>query len=310
MRITKGALAEASVVLNENELAEINKFTRSPLKAEEVYCFAVLLCDNDIDRDFERFSVPALTKLSELFVGKTGIFDHNWSAGGQKARIYRTELVPDKQRKTLTGEPYVYLKAYAYMLRTESNAELIAEIEGGIKKEASIGCAVGSCLCSVCGEGPGKCSHERGKKYRGKLCYFELNEPTDAYEWSFVAVPAQKNAGVIKHFGEGFADLREFLLKSGGEGFVSELDTLKRQSELGQRYLEGLRSEVVRLGMLFDEQFDGGALKSAAEKMDEKELLAFKAAFGASVSEKLPVICQLPGARKAKKEEFGSEFLI
>lgn len=310
MRITKGALAEATVVLNEQELAEINRFTRSPLKSEEVYCFAVLLCDNDIDRDFERFTVPALTKLSELFVGKTGIFDHNWSAGGQKARIYRTELVPDKQRKTLTGEPYVYLKAYAYMLKTESNGELIAEIEGGIKKEASIGCAMGSCLCSVCGEAPGKCSHERGKKYRGKLCYFELSEPTDAYEWSFVAVPAQKNAGVIKRFGEGFADLREFLLKSGGEGFVAELEALKRQSELGRRYLDGLRSEVVRLGMLFDEQFDGGALKSAAEKMDETELLAFKAAFGASVSEKLPVICQLPGARKAKKEDFGSEFLI
>jgi len=310
MRISKGAVAEPSVILNERELTEINKFTRSPLSAEEVYCFAVLLCDNDVDRDFERFTVPALTKLSELFVGKTGIFDHNWSAGGQKARIYRTELVPDKAKKTLTGEPYVYLKAYAYMLKTESNGELIAEIEGGIKKEASIGCSVGSSICSVCGEASGKCTHERGKKYRGKLCYHELSDPTDAYEWSFVAVPAQKNAGVIKQFGESCADMREFLLKSGGEGFVSELDALKTQSELGTRYLDGLRGEVVRLGLLFDEGFDGGALKSAAEKLDERELLAFKAAFGAKVLEKLPVICQLPGAKKTKKEDFGSEFLI
>jgi len=310
MRTTKSALAEPSVELDENELAEINKFTRSPLNAEEVYCFAVLLCDNDVDRDFERFTVPALTKLSELFVGKTGIFDHNWSAGGQKARIYRTELVPDKSKKTLTGEPYVYLKAYAYMLKTEANGELIAEIDGGIKKEASIGCSVGSSICSICGEAAGKCVHERGKKYRGKLCYFELSDPTDAYEWSFVAVPAQKNAGVIKRFGEACTDMREFLLKSGGEGFVSELDTLKKQSELGTRYLDGLRGEVIRLGLLFDEGFDGGALKSAAEKLDEKELLAFKAAFGARVSEKLPVICQLPCARKTKKEDFGSEFLI
>ena len=37
------------------ELAEINRFTRTPLTAEEVYCFAVRLCDNEVDRDFERF---------------------------------------------------------------------------------------------------------------------------------------------------------------------------------------------------------------------------------------------------------------
>ncbi|HHU05011.1 MAG TPA: hypothetical protein GXZ65_00830 [Clostridiales bacterium] len=310
MRITKGAVAESNVALNEKELEEINKFARSPLKEEDIYCFAVLLCDNEVDRDFERFTVPALMKLSELFVGKTGIFDHNWSAGGQKARIYRTELVTDRHRKTLLGEPYAYLKAYAYMLRTESNAELIAEIEGGIKKEVSLGCSVARSLCSICGEAAGKCSHERGKKYGGKLCYFELHEPTDAYEWSFVAVPAQKNAGVIKRYDKGFSDLHEFLLKSGGEGFIPELETLKRQSELGKRYLEGLRSEVVKLGLLFDEKFDAQALKSAAEKMDERELTAFKAAFGASVSEKLPLVCQIPGAKKAKKEDFGSEFMI
>ena len=42
-----------------------------------------------------------------------------------------------------------------------------------------------------CG-GIGKCGKCR-IKVNGKL-----SEPTDAYEWSFVAVPAQKNAGVSK----------------------------------------------------------------------------------------------------------------
>jgi len=125
-----------------------------------------------------------------------------------------------------------------------------------------------------------------------------------------VAVPAQKNAGVIKHYDKGCVDLKDFLLKSGGERFIPELEALKRQSELGRRYLEGLRNDVVRLGLLFDEKFDADALKSAAGKMDEKELMAFKAAFEAGVSEKLPVFCQLPVSRKAKKEEFGSEFMI
>ena len=33
-----------------------------------------------------------------------------------------------------------------------------------------------------------------------EVCHVVLNQPTDAYEWSFVAVPAQREAGVIKMF--------------------------------------------------------------------------------------------------------------
>ena len=46
----------------------------------------------------------------------------------------------------------------------------------------------------------GGCDHEKGGEYGGKLCYHILDEPLDAYEWSFVAVPAQVNAGVTKRF--------------------------------------------------------------------------------------------------------------
>lgn len=82
----------------------------------------------------------------------------------------------------------------------KENEELIEEIKAGIIKEVSVGCAVKSCICSVCGKELGKseCSHVRGGIYDGRLCYGELQNPTDAYEWSFVAVPAQKNAGITK----------------------------------------------------------------------------------------------------------------
>ena len=40
-----------------------------------------------------------------------------------------------------------------------------------------------------------------GKVYVGNPCYVILDDVTDAYEWSFVAVPAQINAGVTKRFG-------------------------------------------------------------------------------------------------------------
>ena len=104
--------------------------------------FRCVLCDNEVDRDFERFSVSTLRELSELFVGATGICDHDWRSENQVARIYRTELVTEKGKTTSCGEAYVYLKGFAYMLRTEANAELIAQIEGGIKRETSVGCSV------------------------------------------------------------------------------------------------------------------------------------------------------------------------
>ena len=50
-------------VPSEEELSLINKFTRRTFSADEVYAFSVVLCDNDVDRDFERFSDDALCKM-------------------------------------------------------------------------------------------------------------------------------------------------------------------------------------------------------------------------------------------------------
>jgi hypothetical protein len=90
------------------------------------------------------------------------------------------------------------------MVRTNTNEDLIKEIDGGIKKEVSISCTAKTHKCSICGKDKYDkgCNHINGKYYGGKLCYTILDDITDAYEWSFVAVPAQVNAGVVKHFGE------------------------------------------------------------------------------------------------------------
>ena len=82
----------------------INRFAKTALTAEEVYTFSVILCDNEVDRDGECFSLQTLQELRELFVGKTGICDHDWKSGNQKARIYRTEVMTDPNRKTMGGE--------------------------------------------------------------------------------------------------------------------------------------------------------------------------------------------------------------
>lgn len=179
------------------DIALINRYSKKELKPEDVYCFSVRLCDNDVDRDNERFTNATLEALAPLFTGKTGILDHQWSAENQIARLYRVETEVTGQKNSL-GEALVILRGSAYMLRTESNQPMIDAIEGGIVKEVSVGCSVRRQTCSICGEDIWSCGHLKGQQYDGKLCYGELQDPTDAYEWSFVAVPAQRGAGVTK----------------------------------------------------------------------------------------------------------------
>ena len=279
-------------MLTKEELEQINRFSKAELTADQVYTFSVRLCDNEVDRDFERFGTEDLERLGELFLGKSGIFDHQWSAKGQTARIYRTEVVREPGTVTAAGDEYRWLKGWAYLKRTEKNQELITEIEGGIKKEVSVGCSMGRSVCSVCGAENGACGHVKGQMYGDRLCYLELKEPKDAYEWSFVAVPAQPRAGVVKRFGT--------------EG--PELRVLRKQAEMGQRYLTALRREVVRLAMLTDQSLNGTVFAKAVGRLDEQELLELKDAYEAQAAKKFPVPPQL--RRQAAKREDETVFLV
>ena len=236
MKVEKEALGGQRVEPTEEELALVNRQSRKELTAAEVYLFAVRLCDNEVDRDGEQFPQATLEQLAELFVGKSGIFDHRWSAGGQTARIYRTEVVREEGIRTALGEPACYLKGYAYMVRTQGNQDLIAEIEGGIKREVSVGCAVKRAECSICGSDMGRCAHEKGKRYDGRLCCARLLEATDAFEFSFVAVPAQPRAGVMKRAG-GSPSLKQLAL--GEPAAAAELEDLERAAEPGAPLSDG-----------------------------------------------------------------------
>lgn len=191
--------------VTEAELKAINKYTLEPLKAEDVFVFKAVLCDNEIDRQHEQFNLKALQDLQKLFLGKTVIKDHIRAADNQVARIFATELVQGT-KTTKSGELFTQLVAHCYMLRSEKNADLIAEINGGIKKEGSVGFAASSVICSICGTDNAKsyCRHWPGKSYEkeggAQVCTFTLAGCRDAYEFSLVAVPAQRGAGVSKSY--------------------------------------------------------------------------------------------------------------
>lgn len=253
-----------AIEINSETLEKINKFTRRELTADEVYCFNVTLCDNEIDRDNEKFSKECLEKLAKLYIGKTGIFNHDPKGENQTARIFDTSVKEDATRKTADGESYAYLSAKAYMVKTDKNADLIKEIDAGIKKEVSVGCSVSGHICSVCGKDSktGACAHKKGRSYNGKKCYYILNEPTDAYEWSFVAVPAQRNAGVTKRFGDDMG-----IEKS------ASYDT-----SLVEALTDEIRKDILRLSFLSGDTVPVTLTKAAIARMDALELIELKKA--------------------------------
>ena len=97
------------------ELELINRYTRKTLTEDDVYRFTLTLCDNEVDRDLERFTPEALQELAALFPGKTGLFDHSCKSEQQSARLFCCWLESDRTRLTSCGEPYTCLKARAYM---------------------------------------------------------------------------------------------------------------------------------------------------------------------------------------------------
>lgn len=201
----KAATLEAQAV-TEEDMALINQFAIKDLTPEEVFTFKAVLCDNKLDRQHERFTLKALQDLHALFLGRTVIKDHYRSADNQVARIYKTELKTSATELTDGAEPYTQLVAHCYMLRTASTADLIAEIQGGIKKEGSVGFRASGAICSICGTDNTKsyCPHWPGRSYKKEggevLCTFTLTGASDAYEFSLVAVPAQRAAGAVKAY--------------------------------------------------------------------------------------------------------------
>lgn len=199
--------------VTEDDLKKINKYTLSPLSAEDVFIFKATMADNEQDdRNYMPFNLKALQDLKKLYPGKTMLKDHSRRADNQIARIYDTDLVQNANKQTELGELHTELIAKIYMIKTDSNKDLIAEIMGGIKKEVSTSCTPEKMICNICGTDNMKnyCRHWPGAEYtiedgtaKGtkKRCKMLLDGAKEAYELSFVAVPAQSRAGTRKSIG-------------------------------------------------------------------------------------------------------------
>lgn len=229
----------------DEDLKKINKYTLAPVKAEDVFIFKATMADNEQDdRNYMPFNLKALQDLKKLYPGKTMLKDHSRRADNQIARVYDTELVQNANKKTELGELHTELVAKIYMIKTDSNKDLIAEIMGGIKKEVSTSTVPNKMICNICNGDGRKCRHWPGAEYTvedgsptgtKKRCKMLLDGAKEAYELSFVAVPAQPRAGTHKSI--GFNKSVEDIEEATPENETKNIETENENEKMDERIL-------------------------------------------------------------------------
>lgn len=167
-------------------------------------------------------------------------------------------------------------------------------------------------VCSVCGAE--SCVHVPGKTYNGKRCVRILSGAADAYEFSFVAVPAQRAAGVVKKFSPRFEEsekkkevktVYDIVKKlADGEDSVTvakeELNMLKTElkalfdrAECGDRYRAALCERIYKLSAVAQPEFKRGLTEAITKSLGIAELEEMAAALAKAAERKMPVMPQL-----------------
>ena len=176
----------------------------------------------------------------------------------------------------------------------------------------SVGCAVERSVCSICGADRrnGQCGHRKGERYDGALCFTRLMGASDAYEFSFVAVPAQPAAGIVKGMEGRFHTLKA--LAQGHPECAGELEELEREALLGRRSGERARREAVRLGLLAGLGLEKETLERLVAPLSAEELEQVENGWRQKAAERYPIVPQLRYAEKDARAEKGRDgaFLI
>ncbi len=183
------------------EHAEINQFTLRPLTPEEYVVFTLDLCHNQVDRHFSCFPEDELDAINKKVPGRPLMERHDVRGSLPRGTFFHSALHQHGDR--------VSVRPKVYVLRLEENRNFIANIEGGVYRETSIGFSFSFPECSVCGQDIRRCVHVPGEKYEGRMCFYRMRGVQDVLEGSVVACGSQGTSFV--------SDIRSYWLEQLGE---------------------------------------------------------------------------------------------
>lgn len=195
----KAAAIDGGAALTAEQLAKINRYALTPLKADDVYARKYLIAHNMVDRDRERFSEAILDDFVATLPGKSFLFGHDRGQFFPLGLLFdaAAEEMSAKQFTDLTGEParlppgkesVKVVWAWFYIPRTETAADMIKNIEAGVYRHGSIGF------------GAADLEHVKGEY--GETLFWEYKAPGEAREASLVWLGAQQGATTQKAAGD------------------------------------------------------------------------------------------------------------
>ena len=172
--------------LRPSELELINQYTPYAVSEDDVFVFSMTVWDNQVDEDDERFTLAALQTLSSLSVGKPVVIDE-LDAMYCTPKIFSCEVkaVPDKF-SPFDHHLYYKVVARAYILKVSQTAAIRDAINTGKITGVSVGCAINSPICSLCGRDLDVCEHEKGHIYGNFRCIGEIQNVRDVYSFTLV----------------------------------------------------------------------------------------------------------------------------
>lgn len=177
-------------------------------------------------RNFTRYSERALKNSLDSWTNPYNIpviMYHNDYDGQMVGRITKAEMA---ESTILPGSKALLLTA------SIPNWESSDNVENGLLSTVSIGMDATDVRCSICGKDVSDedCHHIRGREYDGQICYWDIYECT-ARELSFVIVPSDMYAKVIKFSRENFKSDNSSVASNGSGQHVYMLSSSKESKD-------------------------------------------------------------------------------
>lgn len=180
-----GQITQARALLESAEdlTRDVNKYALRPLAPGDFRVFTMDLCNNQIDHHFSRFPEEELSRMVDMVPGRPLMELHDRANRLPRGTFFRSALAQE-------GD-VVSIRADVYVLNIQENQAMIANIDGGVYRETSVGFSFGTPECSVCGKDIRNCKHVPGNQYKGESCHYVMRDVSEIIEGSLVPAGSQ-----------------------------------------------------------------------------------------------------------------------
>jgi len=184
-----GAMDSLWAQRDPQALEKINLFAPKPIDLEQIHVRTFLAANSRPSKDnVLRIREKAINKFAKLYPGAPVLRNHGTSFLGMIGDDMPIGTVFDGSARTAEDKSRELVLPF-YLARNDEIGDRAAKyIDLGIWKESSIHGMFSIFECSICGKsfgGKDACSeHEPGQEYEKKQCLIELDDPTEAPEFS------------------------------------------------------------------------------------------------------------------------------